>query len=61
MVPAEQVPDWAERTMNLVGQNRELYFALMHMARRTGDRYRDLPDETRQKLLDWMVKHDCPE
>ncbi|MEI6892318.1 MAG: Hsp70 family protein [Pontiella sp.] len=57
VVPAERSTDWAERVMQLKGTSKEKIFALMHLARFTGDRYRDLPDEMRNQVLTWMTEH----
>ena len=35
--------------------------AVMQMARRTGDRYRDLDDKQRREVVDWMQGNDAPE
>jgi hypothetical protein len=34
--------------------------AAMQTARRTGDRYRDIPDKTRTHVLDWLDRHEAP-
>jgi hypothetical protein len=34
--------------------------AVMQTARRTGDRYRDVPDKLRTHVLDWLARHDAP-
>jgi hypothetical protein len=36
-------------------------FALMQIARRTNDRYRDLPADTRQTVVKWMQEHKSPD
>ena len=35
--------------------------AVMQMARRTDDRYRDLPEKARDKVLAWLDRADAPE
>ncbi|MDF7806915.1 Hsp70 family protein [Pontiellaceae bacterium B12219] len=57
VVSAECCAEWAGRLMAMDGSSEEKAFALMHLARFTGDRYRDLPEECRQQLLDWMSEH----
>jgi molecular chaperone DnaK (HSP70) len=57
VVSAEVCGAWVEKLMNLEGAPKERAFALMHLGRRTDDRYRDLPDEIRQQLLDWMAEN----
>ncbi len=34
--------------------------AVMQLARRTGDRYRDLPEKLRAKVLDWLAANQAP-
>ena len=39
------------------GEEPMEHFALMELCRRTGDRYRDLPDKQRGKVLEWLVSN----
>ena len=32
----------------------------MQIARRTGDRYRDVPEKLRTHVLDWLARHEAP-
>ena len=34
-------------------------FAVMQLARRTNDRYRDISDSTRDSVLRWLKRHDA--
>lgn len=34
--------------------------AVMQTARRTGDRYRDVPEKLRARVLDWLARHEAP-
>jgi hypothetical protein len=34
--------------------------ALMQLARRTGDRYRDLPEKLRREVLEWLSSAGAP-
>ena len=34
--------------------------AVMQMSRRSGDRYRDLPEKLRRKVLLWLEENDSP-
>ena len=54
LVDAETVEGWIERLIALPDPSHETAFALMHMARRTNDRYRDLSETVRTSVLDWM-------
>ena len=60
VVPAETVEEWADRLMQFPGKSEERAFALMHLARRTDDRYRDLSTETRGNVLSWLKENDAP-
>ena len=44
--------DWLNRLCKLNVNNKDLTFALMSLARRTGDRYRDVDDETRSAVVE---------
>jgi hypothetical protein len=61
VVPAEIAARWTERLMQLDGNPKERTFALMHVARKTHDRYRDLSDEARQQVLNWMSENEAPQ
>jgi hypothetical protein len=37
------------------------HFALMELARKTGDRYRDLPEKLRGRVLEWLVANRAQE
>ncbi|WP_322608778.1 Hsp70 family protein [Pontiella agarivorans] len=60
VVPADTAEQWAERLMQLNGSTKECAFALMHLARKTDDRYRDLSDDARRKALQWMQTNQVP-
>ena len=54
IVPGEVAWRWADKLMQSHRRDPELYFTLMLLARFTGDRYRDLPQEARERILTWM-------
>ncbi|HEV2969641.1 MAG TPA: Hsp70 family protein [Pirellulales bacterium] len=60
VVPADIVIQWAERLMKLPKEVETIPLALMQMARKTGDRYRDVPDSLRSKVLDWFNVRQVP-
>lgn len=60
VVPAETVESWIERLTALSERSHEAAFALMHLARRTGDRYRDISGSVRTLVLDWMNANKAP-
>jgi len=60
VVPAETASDWVSRLIDSRGDDPMDRLAAMQMTRRTGDRYRDLPEKTRRKVLDWLEFHQSP-
>ncbi|MCA9141163.1 MAG: Hsp70 family protein [Planctomycetales bacterium] len=42
-------------------QNTVDQFAVVQLARRTDDRYRDVPNEIRQRVVDWLTANDASE
>lgn len=60
VVPVETVAQWLKRLMEAPCDDPNVALAAMQMARRTDDRYRDLADKPRRKVLDWLASQDCP-
>ncbi len=60
-VDVEVVEGWLERTMAIRAGRRELAFAVMQMARLTGDRFRDVSPKLRDKALDWLEAVGAPD
>lgn len=61
VVPVDTAADWAKRLMDLGGDEPMIRLALMQIARKTDDRYRDVPERLRTKVIDWLAGHDAPE
>lgn len=61
LIPISQVESWIESIIDLPVSSSDLGFALLLLARRTGDRYRDLSDAARQRVLTWMEKNEVAE
>ena len=61
VVPVDVVGRWLDRLMRGREPTDVDKLAVMQMARRTGDRYRDLDDKLRREVVDWMQGHDAPE
>ncbi|MGL6195520.1 MAG: Hsp70 family protein, partial [Thermoguttaceae bacterium] len=54
------VSDWARQLIK-IGKNRQIdYFAMMELARKTDDPYRDLPENVRQEVIAYLYKSDAP-
>lgn len=51
---------WLDRVMRLTGADPFESFAVMQLARKTGDRYRDVDDAARERVLKWMDRVQAP-
>ena len=64
LVPPELAEQWVARLMAWEpkedDQRSQHLFALVQLARRTDDRYRDLSDAMRQKVVDHLRQHAAP-
>jgi len=61
VVPVEIVTDWVAKLMDLPGDPAMLRLAVMQISRRTDDRYRELPQKLRDKVLTYLERQDAPE
>lgn len=61
VVPAEAAERWLTALMALESDDPQILLAVMQLARRTHDRYRDLDDAPRQRVLKWMKEHQAPD
>ena len=60
VVPPEQAGQWLRILVaELKDEDTSAPLAIMQLARRTGDRYRDLTEADRQLALDWLEDHDA--
>jgi hypothetical protein len=60
VVPAEVAGEWAARLMKLAQEPETAPLALMQIARKTGDRYRDVSDKVRSSVLAWFGVRTVP-
>jgi hypothetical protein len=60
VVPVEVVSDWLAKLMKLYPDDPMARLAVMQMARRTDDRYRELPEKLRGKVLEWLRLGEAP-
>ena len=60
VVPAESAAAWLKRLMDLDLNDPMTPLAIMQIARRTEDRYRDLTEKTRDMALGWLITHAAP-
>jgi hypothetical protein len=60
MMPAEQAESYLTTLLGLPHRQHSALFAAVLLARRTGDRYRDISDATRKHVLDWLTAASAP-
>lgn len=60
VVPPETAAAWLHRLMETHFDDAALALAVMQIARRTGDRWRDLAEKPRRKALEWLAGRECP-
>ncbi len=60
VIPAQEAERWVVRLMEDAFDDPMLPLAVMQIARRTDDRFRDLPEETRNRCLDWLDLQHAP-
>jgi hypothetical protein len=60
VVHAETAAEWVGRLMESFGGDPVGSLAVMQLARRTGDRYRDLPEKLRDAALKWLAVEGAP-
>jgi hypothetical protein len=61
VTPAERASEWLERLLDLAGGEAETPLAVMQIARRTDDRYRDLSEKPRRKACDFLASAGAPD
>lgn len=54
VLPASGVGPWLDALTQLPSPDAQVQFAIVQLARMTGDRFRDLPPEARTKVLAWL-------
>ncbi len=54
VTPSGVVSEWLRRVMDMRIDDAMSNLAVMQMARRTDDRYRDISDKQREHVLDWL-------
>lgn len=60
VVPADVVSGWLREVLQLDLDDAMTRLAVMQLARRTGDRHRDIPESLRTQVLDWLTAHNAP-
>ncbi|MDB5289588.1 MAG: Chaperone protein DnaK, partial [Phycisphaerales bacterium] len=59
LVAPEAAEDWAKRLMGAGIDGDKAVFAVVQLCRRTGDRYRDVPDETREAAIRFLMEREA--
>jgi hypothetical protein len=60
VVPADVAAQWLPRLLELGGSEAETPLAVMQIARRTDDRYRDLSEKLRRRAVDFLDAAQAP-
>lgn len=60
VVPPGQVDLWLRQLLEAEVEPDSAAFTLVQLARRTNDRYRDIGDDLRQRLLGWLDRNAAP-
>ena len=59
VVPPDVAADWLNKLMDQAAGDPTECLAVMQLARRTDDRYRDLPDAARKKAARWLESNEA--
>jgi hypothetical protein len=60
VVPEENASRWLRRLWELALPDESVAFSIVQLARRTGDRYRDVSDKLRNEVLAWLDRAHVP-
>ena len=61
VVPVATAAAWIERLLDLDSPDAMTQFALVNLARKTGDRFRDIDDSLRSRVLNWLAQRGAGE
>ncbi|MDG5815396.1 hsp70 family protein [Chitinispirillales bacterium ANBcel5] len=61
LVDHDVVEKWIEKLIENAKPAFDLYFTLMLLSRKTGDRYRDIGEELRSRVAEFLVKNGAPQ
>jgi len=59
VVPADTAAAWMTKLIELFGDDPNTQLAVMQLARRTEDRYRDVPEKARRRAEDFLIAQDA--
>jgi actin-like ATPase involved in cell morphogenesis len=57
VVPLDDVSQWIERLLASESPDAMTQFGLVNLSRRTGDRFRDIDQPLRDRVLSWLQEH----
>jgi hypothetical protein len=60
VTPAETAAKWLMKLLETRIDDPACPLAVMQLARRTEDRYRDLPEKVRREAIDWLSLNEAP-
>ena len=60
VISQEVTADWLQSLVRVERDEPVAHLAVMQMARRTNDRYRDVSEELRRQVLDWLELSEAP-
>jgi hypothetical protein len=61
VVPADVSSNWLRKFLSLAADDPSADLAVMQLARRTRDRWRDIPAQLRDDVLDWLTAREANE
>jgi hypothetical protein len=61
VLPAEAAETWTRRLLSLNLSDEKATFAVVQLCRRTADRFRDVPEDLRESVLNWLTARSAPE
>ncbi len=61
VVPVASESEWIEKLLDMETPDAMTQFALVNLARRTGDRFRDIDESLRKRVLDWLSQRGAAE
>jgi hypothetical protein len=61
VIPLEKAVEWIEKLVAQESSDGMTQFALVNLARRTGDRFRDIDQPLRERVLAWLAERGAGE
>jgi hypothetical protein len=61
VISPDEAAAWTERLLDSRCDDAMTQFAIVNLARRTGDRYRDIDDELRERVIQWLTNRSAGE